>query len=247
MSTGSWTCCLPEPLARAGQALGKGTWSPPAIRPYSLPPTRSCTRRLVHGDESALAEAYTAYGSLARRVAVRVTRGPAAAEDVAQRSSPACGAGRTPSTRAAARCAPGCPCSPTGGPWTGCAARPGTASRRRRRLRPAHHPRRRSRSRIRRDGRRPRTLPPPALRARRTPTVTTGSRTPRLLRGPHIPPGRGGAGHPGGHGQNPVTHRPALLGRVLGGFGRPARPRAGKGRMMARGEHSGKEVRCDDR
>ncbi|MET9382343.1 sigma-70 family RNA polymerase sigma factor [Streptomyces sp. NPDC002928] len=41
-------------------------------------------RRLVYGDESALAEAYTAYGGLVRRVAVRVTRSPAAAEDVAQ-------------------------------------------------------------------------------------------------------------------------------------------------------------------
>ncbi|MEU6349483.1 sigma-70 family RNA polymerase sigma factor [Streptomyces sp. NPDC047072] len=41
-------------------------------------------RRLVYGDESALAEAYTAYGSLVRAVAVRVTRSRAAAEDVAQ-------------------------------------------------------------------------------------------------------------------------------------------------------------------
>ncbi|MEU3793185.1 sigma-70 family RNA polymerase sigma factor [Streptomyces fructofermentans] len=41
-------------------------------------------RRLVYGDESALAEAYTAYAGLVRRVAVRVTRSPAAAEDVAQ-------------------------------------------------------------------------------------------------------------------------------------------------------------------
>lgn len=41
-------------------------------------------RRLVYGDESALAEAYGAYGPLVRRVAVRVTRSPAAAEDVAQ-------------------------------------------------------------------------------------------------------------------------------------------------------------------
>ncbi|UUU34839.1 sigma-70 family RNA polymerase sigma factor [Streptomyces sp. CA-210063] len=41
-------------------------------------------RRLVYGDESALREAYAAYGALVRRVAVRVTRSPAAAEDVAQ-------------------------------------------------------------------------------------------------------------------------------------------------------------------
>jgi RNA polymerase sigma factor (sigma-70 family) len=41
-------------------------------------------RRLVYGDESALAEVYTAYGGLVRRVAVRVTRSAGAAEDVAQ-------------------------------------------------------------------------------------------------------------------------------------------------------------------
>lgn len=41
-------------------------------------------RRLVYGDESALREAYATYGGLVRRVAVRVTRSPAAAEDVAQ-------------------------------------------------------------------------------------------------------------------------------------------------------------------
>ncbi|MFE0508599.1 RNA polymerase sigma factor [Streptomyces sp. NPDC058964] len=41
-------------------------------------------RRLVYGDESALAEAYTTYGGLVRRVAVRVTRSPAAADEVAQ-------------------------------------------------------------------------------------------------------------------------------------------------------------------
>ncbi|MBE8473201.1 RNA polymerase sigma factor [Streptomyces justiciae] len=41
-------------------------------------------RRLVYGDESALAEAYAAYGGLVRAVAVRVTRSPGAAEDVAQ-------------------------------------------------------------------------------------------------------------------------------------------------------------------
>lgn len=41
-------------------------------------------RRLVYGDESALREAYAAYGALVRRVAVRVTHSQAAAEDVAQ-------------------------------------------------------------------------------------------------------------------------------------------------------------------
>ncbi|WP_461060152.1 RNA polymerase sigma factor [Streptomyces pseudoechinosporeus] len=41
-------------------------------------------RRLVYGDESALTEAYAAYSGLVRAVAVRVTRSPAAAEDVAQ-------------------------------------------------------------------------------------------------------------------------------------------------------------------
>lgn len=41
-------------------------------------------RRLVYGDESALREAYAVYGGLVRRVAARVTRSPAAAEDVAQ-------------------------------------------------------------------------------------------------------------------------------------------------------------------
>ncbi|NUP21433.1 MAG: sigma-70 family RNA polymerase sigma factor [Streptomyces sp.] len=41
-------------------------------------------RRLVYGDETALAEVYGAYGGLVRRVAVRVTRSPGAAEDVAQ-------------------------------------------------------------------------------------------------------------------------------------------------------------------
>ncbi|MFF5478546.1 RNA polymerase sigma factor [Streptomyces sp. NPDC012935] len=41
-------------------------------------------RRLVYGDESALAEVYATYGGLVRRVAVRVTRSAAAAEDVAQ-------------------------------------------------------------------------------------------------------------------------------------------------------------------
>lgn len=41
-------------------------------------------QRLVYGDETALAEVYDAYGPLVHRVAGRVTRSPAAAEDVAQ-------------------------------------------------------------------------------------------------------------------------------------------------------------------
>ncbi len=41
-------------------------------------------RRLVYGDESALRDAYAAYGALVRRVAVRVTQSQTAAEDVAQ-------------------------------------------------------------------------------------------------------------------------------------------------------------------
>ncbi|MFI6643547.1 sigma-70 family RNA polymerase sigma factor [Streptomyces sp. NPDC050504] len=41
-------------------------------------------QRLVYGDESALAEAYDAFGGLVHHVALRVTRSPAAAEDVAQ-------------------------------------------------------------------------------------------------------------------------------------------------------------------
>ncbi|GGJ38328.1 putative RNA polymerase sigma E protein [Streptomyces brasiliensis] len=41
-------------------------------------------RRLVYGDERALAEVYAEYGGLVRRVALRVTRSTGAAEDVAQ-------------------------------------------------------------------------------------------------------------------------------------------------------------------
>ncbi|MFD0553523.1 sigma-70 family RNA polymerase sigma factor [Streptomyces rectiviolaceus] len=41
-------------------------------------------QRLVYGDETALAEAYDTYAALVHRVAGRVTRSPAAAEDVAQ-------------------------------------------------------------------------------------------------------------------------------------------------------------------
>ncbi|MFH8470121.1 RNA polymerase sigma factor [Streptomyces sp. NPDC017991] len=47
-------------------------------------PDAELHRRLVYGDETALAEAYAAYGGLVRHVAVRVTRSAAAAEDVAQ-------------------------------------------------------------------------------------------------------------------------------------------------------------------
>jgi RNA polymerase sigma-70 factor (ECF subfamily) len=54
--------------------------------PYrrSPPADTELHRRLVYGDESAPAEAYTACGGLVRR-APRVTRSPAAAEDVAQK------------------------------------------------------------------------------------------------------------------------------------------------------------------
>ncbi|MFE9683848.1 RNA polymerase sigma factor [Streptomyces sp. NPDC006285] len=47
-------------------------------------PDAELHRRLVYGDETALAEVYASYGGLVRRVAVRVTRSAAAAEDVAQ-------------------------------------------------------------------------------------------------------------------------------------------------------------------
>lgn len=52
--------------------------------PPQPPADAALHRRLVYGDESALAEAYGTYGALVRRVAVRVTRSAAAAEDVAQ-------------------------------------------------------------------------------------------------------------------------------------------------------------------
>ncbi|MGW3116073.1 RNA polymerase sigma factor [Streptomyces sp. NPDC001107] len=52
--------------------------------PPQPPADAELHRRLVYGDESALAEAYGTYGALVRRVAVRVTRSTAAAEDVAQ-------------------------------------------------------------------------------------------------------------------------------------------------------------------
>ncbi|MGW2227683.1 RNA polymerase sigma factor [Streptomyces formicae] len=52
--------------------------------PERPPPDDDLHRRLVYGDEAALADAYAAYGDLVLRVAARVTRSPAAAEDVAQ-------------------------------------------------------------------------------------------------------------------------------------------------------------------
>lgn len=55
-----------------------------AVRSVRPPADAELRRRLVYGDESALAEAYTAYGGLVRAVAARVTHSTAAAEDVAQ-------------------------------------------------------------------------------------------------------------------------------------------------------------------
>lgn len=55
----------------------------PTERPGPMPDAE-LHRRLVHGDEAALAEAYTTYGGLVRRVAVRVTHSAGAADDVAQ-------------------------------------------------------------------------------------------------------------------------------------------------------------------
>jgi RNA polymerase sigma factor (sigma-70 family) len=57
----------------------------PTLHKSERPPADAeLHRRLVYGDESALSEAYEAYGGLVRRIAVRVTNSPAAAEDVAQ-------------------------------------------------------------------------------------------------------------------------------------------------------------------
>ncbi|MFD4632943.1 RNA polymerase sigma factor [Streptomyces sp. NPDC058284] len=56
----------------------------PRARPGGPAADAALHRRLVHGEEAALAEAYAAYGPLVRRVAARVTRDHAAAEDVAQ-------------------------------------------------------------------------------------------------------------------------------------------------------------------
>ncbi|MEV2234155.1 sigma-70 family RNA polymerase sigma factor [Streptomyces phaeochromogenes] len=57
----------------------------PTLHKSERPPADAeLHRRLVYGDESALSEAYAAYGGLVRRIAGRVTNSPAAAEDVAQ-------------------------------------------------------------------------------------------------------------------------------------------------------------------
>ncbi|WUW12060.1 sigma-70 family RNA polymerase sigma factor [Streptomyces sp. NBC_01465] len=57
----------------------------PVEPPHSKPPTDEQLRqRLVYGDGSALSDAYDAYGPLVTRVALRVTRSPSAAEDIAQ-------------------------------------------------------------------------------------------------------------------------------------------------------------------
>ncbi len=58
----------------------ESTGTSPAKRPADA----ELHPRLVYGDESALAEVYESYGGLVRRIAVRVTRSPGAAEDVAQ-------------------------------------------------------------------------------------------------------------------------------------------------------------------
>ncbi|MEV6109046.1 sigma-70 family RNA polymerase sigma factor [Streptomyces sp. NPDC051940] len=55
----------------------------PAVRGEPLP-DQELRRRLVYGDESALREVYDTHGPLVRRVALRVTRSPAGAEEVAQ-------------------------------------------------------------------------------------------------------------------------------------------------------------------
>lgn len=52
--------------------------------PGRPPPDAALHRRLVYGDEAALAEVHAAYGGLVQRVATRVTRDRTAAEDVAQ-------------------------------------------------------------------------------------------------------------------------------------------------------------------
>lgn len=57
----------------------------PTLHKSERPPADAeLHQRLVYGDESALSEAYAAYGGLVRRIAGRVTNSPAAAEDVAQ-------------------------------------------------------------------------------------------------------------------------------------------------------------------
>jgi RNA polymerase sigma-70 factor (ECF subfamily) len=51
----------------------------------ALPTDSELRQRLVYGDESALSEAYDAFGGLVYGVALRVTRGDGAAEDVTQK------------------------------------------------------------------------------------------------------------------------------------------------------------------
>ncbi|MEU1121030.1 MULTISPECIES: sigma-70 family RNA polymerase sigma factor [unclassified Streptomyces] len=52
--------------------------------PADAPADADLHRRLVHGEEAALAAAHTAYGLLVRAVALRVTRDRAAADEVAR-------------------------------------------------------------------------------------------------------------------------------------------------------------------
>ncbi|MEU5997779.1 sigma-70 family RNA polymerase sigma factor [Streptomyces sp. NPDC047197] len=61
-------------------------WPHEAVVSVAQQPYREADlhQRLVYGDETALAEAYDEYGTLVHRIAGRVTRSPAAAEDVAQ-------------------------------------------------------------------------------------------------------------------------------------------------------------------
>lgn len=68
---------------QSGRSEGPGPQGVPD-GPDGPLPDADLHRRLVYGDEAALAEAYAAYGGLVHRVAVRVTRSHVAAEDVAQ-------------------------------------------------------------------------------------------------------------------------------------------------------------------
>lgn len=189
-------------------------------------------RRLVYGDESALAEAYGAYGGLVRAVAVRVTRSGAAAEDVAQEvfaqlwSRPYAFDARRGSLRT----------------WLSLLA----------------HRRAvdwvRSEARHRKDARAddlalhgiPDASPGPAEavvdRERALLLHTALAELPqpqrevvhlayfagRTYRQAAVEPR-----HPRGHREDPAAHRPARPG---GDFGRPTRPGVGRGRMMAAGK-----------
>ncbi|MGC9538730.1 sigma factor [Streptomyces sp. UG1] len=147
-------------------------------------------RRLVYGDESALAEVYAAYGGLVRRVAVCVTRSAAAAEGVAQEvfahlwSRPYSfdagrGSLRTWLSLLAHRRAVD---------WVRSETRHRKAAADDSALQAipdaAPGP---DETVVDRE------LPPAALRARRTPAAPARGRTPRLLRRPHLPAGRRGA------------------------------------------------------